>query len=59
MLDNAKDKHRGKYVGTIRVCKEEQLRQMDIWEDKMAMVLLIGGHLETPIHDVTTLTLGS
>jgi len=51
MVDNAKDKQKGKYVGIIGVGKEEQLKQMDIWEDKMAMVFLTSGHLETPTHE--------
>jgi hypothetical protein len=26
-----------------------------IWEDKVAMVLLIGGHLEAPTHEVSSI----
>ncbi len=55
MVDNAKDKQKNKYVGTIGLCEEEQLKQMDIWEDKVAMVLLINGHLEVDIHEVSSI----
>lgn len=49
MVDNAK------YVGIIGLCEEEQLKQMDIWEDKVAMVLLIGGHLEIGTHETSNI----
>jgi hypothetical protein len=55
MVDNTKDKHKCKYVGTIGICKEEQLKQMDIWEDKVAMVLLTNGHLEAPTHEASNI----
>jgi hypothetical protein len=56
MVDNTKDKQKGKYVGTIGICKEEQLKQMDIWEDKLvAMVLLTNGHLEAPTHEASSI----
>jgi hypothetical protein len=55
MVDNAKDKQKGKYVGIIGVGKEEQLKQMDIWEDKVAMVLLTSGHLEADTHETSSI----
>jgi len=30
----------------------DQLKQMDIWEDGLLMVLLTGGHLEINVYDI-------
>jgi hypothetical protein len=32
--------------------EDDQSKQMDIWEDNVSMVLLIGGHLEAELYDI-------
>jgi hypothetical protein len=44
MVDHIKFKQKGKCIETIELCKDERLKQMDIWEDKVAMVLFVGRH---------------
>jgi len=55
MVDEAKDNHKSKSVDIVVQCENDQLRQMDIWEDKTSMVLLIGGHLEVGIYDTSNI----
>ncbi len=55
MVDNSKDKQKSKYVGTVGLCEEEELKKMDIWGDKVAMVLLTSGHLEASNHEASNL----
>jgi hypothetical protein len=35
--------------------KDDQSRQMDIWEDNVLMVLFIGGHLEAELYDIANI----
>jgi hypothetical protein len=46
MVDEARNKQKGKNVETVGQSEDDQSRQMDIWEDNVSMVLLTGGHLE-------------
>jgi hypothetical protein len=55
MVNEAKERQKGKSVETIGRCENDQSRQMDIWEDNVSMVLLIGGHLEIGLYDTTNI----
>lgn len=44
-----------KCIETIELCKDEQLKQMDIWENKVAMVLFVGKQLEIGAYDVVNI----
>jgi len=52
MVDNAKDQKKGKVFEKEGMREGDQLKQMDIWEDGLLMVLLIGGQLEIDVYDV-------
>jgi len=52
MVDNAKDQQKGKVLEKEWMSEGDQLKQMDIWEDALLMVLLTGGHLEINVCDV-------
>jgi hypothetical protein len=45
----------GQSVEIVVQCEDDYLKQMDIWEDKVSMVLLIGGHLETGIYHIANI----
>jgi hypothetical protein len=55
MVDEAKNRHKGKSVETMGQSEDDQSRQMGIWEDNVSMVLLIGGHLETKFYDIANI----
>jgi len=55
MVDHIRLRQKGKCIETIEWCKDEQLKQMDISEDKVAMVLFIGKHLEAGAYDVANI----
>jgi hypothetical protein len=55
MVDEARNKQKGKNVETMGQNENDQSRQMDIWEDNVSMVLLIGGHLETELYDTANI----
>lgn len=52
MVDNAKDRQKGKVLEKEWMNEGDQLKQMDIWEDGLLMVLLTGGHLEINVYDI-------
>ncbi len=52
MVVNAKDKKKGKVFEKEGMREGDRLKQMDIWEDGLLMVLLIGGKLEIDVYDV-------
>lgn len=53
MLDETKNRLKGKSVEIVR--QSDQSRVMDIWEDNVSMVLLIGGHLEVELDDIANI----
>ncbi len=53
MLDETKNRLKGKSVEIVR--QSDQSRVMDIWEDNVSMVLLIGGHLEVELDDTANI----
>jgi hypothetical protein len=55
MVDWIKLRQNGKCIETIELCKDEWLKQMDIWEDKVAMLLFTGRHLEYGAYDVANI----
>ncbi len=55
MVDETKNKQKGKSVETMGQSEDDQSRQMDIWENNVSMVLLNGGHLETELYDTTNI----
>ncbi len=55
MVDEARNKQKGKSVETMGQSEDDQSRQMGIWEDNVSMVLLIGGHLETKFYDIANI----
>jgi hypothetical protein len=55
MEDEAKDRHKCKSVEIVIQCEDDQLRQMDIWENKVLIVFLTSGNLEAKIYDSTNI----
>jgi hypothetical protein len=53
MVDEAKNKQKGKSVEIMEQSENDESRQMDIWENNVSMVLLIGGHLEAKLDNTT------
>jgi len=58
MVNEAKNRQRGKNVEIMGQGEDDQSRQMDIWEDNVSMELLIGGHLDTELYDTTNMERG-
>jgi hypothetical protein len=58
MVDEARNRAKGKSVETMGQSENDKSRQMGIWEDNVSMVLLIGGHLETELYDTTNIKKG-
>jgi hypothetical protein len=55
IVDEIRNKQKGKSVETMGQGEDHQSRQMDIWEDNVSMVLLDGGHLETELYDTANI----
>jgi hypothetical protein len=55
MVDEARNKQNGKNVEIVGQNEDDQLRQMDIWEDNVSMVLLTVGHLESELYDTANI----
>jgi hypothetical protein len=55
MVDEARNKQKGKSVETKGQSEDDQSRQMDIWEDNVSMTLLTGGHLEAQLDNIANI----
>ncbi len=55
MVDEARNKLKGKSVEIMGQSEDDQSMQMDIWEDNVSMVLLTGGHLEVELYDIANI----
>jgi len=55
MVDEAKNRQKGKSVETKGQSENDQSRQMDIWEDSVSMVLLTCGHLEVQLDNTANI----
>ncbi len=54
MVDEAKNRQKGKSVEIEGQTKDDQSRQMDIWQDNLSMALFTSGHLETEFDSFPT-----
>ncbi len=55
MVDEAKNRQKGKSVETEGQSEDDQSRQMDIWEDSVSMPLLTSAHLEVELDNTTNI----
>jgi hypothetical protein len=55
MVDEARNKQKGKSVETIGQSEDDKSEQMDIWENNVSMVILTGGHLEAKLYDTSNI----
>jgi hypothetical protein len=55
MVDEARNREKGKSAETVGQSADDQSRQMDIWEDNVSMILLTGGHLEIELYDTANI----
>jgi hypothetical protein len=53
MVDETKNRQKGKSVEIEGQGEDDQSRQMDIWEDNMSIALLTSGHLEVKFDNIT------
>jgi hypothetical protein len=47
--------YKKKGIKKVGLCENDELKQMDIWENKVSLVLLISGRLEVGIYDVVNI----
>jgi hypothetical protein len=55
MVDHIQLRHKGKCIETIELCKDERLKQMDMWENNVVIILFIGRHLKAGAYDVANI----
>jgi len=55
MVDEAKNRQKGKSVEIEGQSEDDQSRQMDIWHDNLSMALLTSGHLETEFDNISNI----
>ncbi len=55
MVDTTKNRQKGKSVETKGQSKDDQSRQMDIWEDNMSIALLTSGHQEDELDNIANI----
>jgi hypothetical protein len=53
MVDETRNRQKGKSVEIEGQGEDDQSRQMDIWEDNMSIALLTSGHLEVKFDNIT------
>jgi len=55
MVDEAKNRQKGKSVEIEGQSEDDYSRQMDIWQDNLSMALLTSGHLETEFDNISNI----